>query len=318
MPERPVGQLVELARHAEALGYERIWIPDEGLAGRDCYVTLAAIAAATTRVRIGTGITNAYTRHPGVTAAAIASLDELSGGRAMLGLGAGGGLTLDPLAIERLAPLAAIEDLVTAARHLWAGERVDHAGGTGPFNDARLEFGRADIPIWLAGRGPRIMRLAGQLADGFVLSFVHKELLGRHAQAIRAAAEATGRPRPRLAYVTMIATTETDLRAARESMTFRLVDSPASVKERIGLTEAGTSALRQAIADGGPAAAAPLVRPGWVDPFVIAGTPAECASEIAALMAAAEIDEFQISVNRFGDGADQLAATAALLASLPR
>ena len=111
MPEGPVGKVVDVAVEAERLGFERVWIPDEGLAARECYVSLAAVAAATHRVQVGTGITNAYTRHPGVTASAIATLDELSGGRAALGVGAGGGLTLTPMAIDRVKPLSAMREL---------------------------------------------------------------------------------------------------------------------------------------------------------------------------------------------------------------
>lgn len=100
IPEGPIAGLVEVAVEAERLGFGRCWAYDEGLATRDVYVTLAAIAAATSTIEIGPGITNPYTRHPAQTASAVASLDELSGGRAFLGIGAGGSLTLTPLGID--------------------------------------------------------------------------------------------------------------------------------------------------------------------------------------------------------------------------
>ena len=84
MPEAPVSDLVVLARIAEELGFARVWVYDEGLAMRDVYVTMTAIAAATSKVHVGTGITNPYTRHPSTTAAAIATLHEMTGGRAFL------------------------------------------------------------------------------------------------------------------------------------------------------------------------------------------------------------------------------------------
>ena len=214
MPEGPVEAVVRAAVAAEQLGCRRVWIPDEGLAARECWVTLGAVAAATTSVEVGTGITNAYTRHPGMTAAAVATLDEASNGRAALGIGAGGALTLTALAIERRAPIAAMRELVTTSRALWSGETVDGDGVTGGFRGARLGYGRPDIPVWLAGRGPRVMRLAGELADGFILSFVHKELIGEHVAAIRGAADEHGRPHPRLCYMTILATTERAREAA--------------------------------------------------------------------------------------------------------
>ena len=313
MPEGPVAAVVGAAVAAEELGCSRVWIPDEGLAARECWVTLGAVAAATASVEVGTGITNAYTRHPGVTAAAVATLDEASNGRAALGIGAGGALTLAPLAIERRAPIAAMRELVTASRALWAGETVDGEGVAGGFRRARLGFGRPDIGVWLAGRGPQVMRLAGELADGFILSFVHKELIGEHVAAIRGAAVEHGRPSPRLCYMTILATTDRARDAARAALTFRLVDSPDHVKARIGLDAGTEAAIRRGLSEGGPAAAAGLVRDDWVDAFVISGTVDECRSELAALVAAHGIDEFQVSVNDLHTAAEDLALAAEIV-----
>ncbi len=310
MPEGPVEQVVNAAVAAEALGCRRVWIPDEGLAARECWVTLGAVAAATGSVEVGTGITNAYTRHPGMTAAAVATLDEASGGRAALGIGAGGALTLTALAIERRAPITAMRELVTTSRALWSGGTVDHVGVAGGFHRARLGYGRPDIPIWLAGRGPKVMRLAGELADGFIMSFVHKELIGEHIGAIHGAAAEHGRPRLRLCYMTILATTDRAREAARAALTFRLVDSPDHVKARIGLEPATEAAIRQGLANGGPPAAAHLVLDDWVDAFVIAGSVDACRSELNALVDAHGIDEFQVSVNDLDTAAEDLALAA--------
>ena len=315
MPEGPVEEVVRASVVAEELGCSRVWIPDEGLAARECWVTLGAVAAATSSVEVGTGITNAYTRHPGMTAAAVATLDEASKGRAALGIGAGGALTLTALAIERRAPITAMRELVTTSRALWSGEIVDGDGVTGGFRTARLGYGRPGIPIWLAGRGPRVMRLAGELADGFILSFVHKELIGEHVAAIRGAAEEHGRPRPRLCYMTILATSDRARETARASLTFRLVDSPDHVKARIGLDADTEAAIRRGLSEGGPAAAAGLVRDDWVDAFVISGTVDECRAELAALVAAHGIDEFQVSVNDLGSAAEDLALAAEIARS---
>ena len=195
MPEAPVERIVELAVEAERLGFRRCWVYDEGLRARDVHVTLAAIATATARIQLGPGITNPHTRHPGVTAASVASLDELSDGRAFLGLGAGGALTLDPLDIEPSKPLTAVRETVRACRSLFAGGRVDLDGETVQLSSARLGYARSDIEIWLAGRGPRMMRTAGELADGLNLSYVHKGTLDEVIAAVRSAA--LGRPLPK-------------------------------------------------------------------------------------------------------------------------
>ncbi|MEZ5280851.1 MAG: LLM class flavin-dependent oxidoreductase [Acidimicrobiales bacterium] len=313
MPEGPVGKVVDVAVEAERLGFERVWIPDEGLAARECYVSLAAVAAATHRVQLGTGITNAYTRHPGVTASAIATLDELSGGRAALGVGAGGGLTLTPMAIDRVKPLSAMRELIETCRRLWGGQTVDGPGITGSFADARMGYGRAEIPVWIAGRGPKVIATAGELADGFIMSYVHKDLIDEHVASLATAAEAAAKPRPKICYMTLVASDDRSFASAKQALTFRLVDSPESVKERIGMTPADTAALRSAIAAGGPPAAAHLVKDEWVEQFVIAGSPAQCRAELETLMAAHGIDEFQVSVNDLDAGADTLAAISDLV-----
>ncbi len=310
MPNGPVGEVVDLAVLAEQLGLARCWVYDEGIVTRDVYVTLTAIANRTEGIPLGPGITNPFVRHPGATAAAIASLDELSGGRAFLGIGAGGGLTLDPLAIPRRRPLTAVAEMVATLRRLFAGERVDHDGQAFSFRDAHLSYARPDIEIILAGRGPRMTALGGEIADGFNLSYIHKGLLGPHARTLR---EAAGDRPFRITYSTMIALTDEEVDAARAQLTFRLVDSPQEVKDLIGLTDDRTTALRAALAEGGPRAAAHLVDPEWVTSFVIAGTAAECAAELADLMADNDIDEFQLPVLDIDGAAAFIERTAALL-----
>ena len=200
IPEGPIAEIVDLAVHAERLGFDRVWVYDEGLATRDVYVVMAAIAAATDRIEIGPGITNPYTRHPGQTAAAIASLDELSGGRAFLGIGAGGSLTLDPLGIGRSRPLSAVRETIGVARALFEGGPVDHEGRTTTLRSASLSYGRSDTEIWVAGRGPKMLAMGGELADGVMLDFIHKPDLGDAVELVRSGGPA------RICYSTTIVT----------------------------------------------------------------------------------------------------------------
>jgi 5,10-methylenetetrahydromethanopterin reductase len=312
MPEAPVADVVELAVLAERLGLARCWVYDEGLTTRDVYVTLTAIAARTEHIRMGPGITNPFVRHPGATATAIASLDEFSGGRAFLGLGAGGALTLTPLGIERHRPLTAVADTVRTLRALFAGERVDHDGEVFSFSSAKLDYARPDIEIILAGRGPRMTALGGAVADGFILSYIHKDLLGRHAEALR---NAHGESPFQLIYSTMVATTDEQYEDARAQLTYRLVDSPPEVKELIGMSDADVAKIRSGLAEGGPSRAAKHVHPDWVSSFVISGTIDECTTEMADLMTANGIDEFMLPVLEIEGAATFIERAAALFNS---
>ena len=308
MPHGPVADLVGLARIAENLGCCRCWVYDEGLATRDVYVAMTAVALATSTIRVGTGITNPYSRHPGTTASAIATVDELSGQRAFVGIGAGGGMTLGPMGIERRRPVAAVEAMVGALRGLYAGEEVDVESEGFGFRSARLDYGRADTEIFLAGRGPRMTDLGGRLADGFVLSWVHRALLDDHVAALRVAAKVHGR-RFTIVWSTMLVTTDADLWMARESLSFRLPDSPVAVKEMIGMTEDDTRAIRDALRHGVPPAAAHLVREEWVPHFVLMGSPEAVADEMLSTMARCGIDEFQLPSLSAAAGVEAAAAS---------
>ena len=292
MPHGSVERAVELARLAESLGYERCWVYDEGLAASDVYVAMTAIALSTESLMVGPGITNPYTRHAGATASAIATLDEVSGGRAFLGIGAGGSLTLDPLAITRRRPLTAVRETIDACRRLFAGETVSIEGSHVRLSGASLLNVRAATEIWLAGRGPRMLELGGAACDGVLVDFIYKPHLGPAIERIRGAGRAAGND-PRIAYSTMLVTDDDTMAAVKPHLTYRLVDSPAEVQEAIGLTESSAAEIRAALADG-LEAAAEHVRDEWALPFVIAGSPSECGRELQSLAAQHGIESFVV------------------------
>jgi 5,10-methylenetetrahydromethanopterin reductase len=309
IPEGSIAHTVELARHAEELGYARCWVYDEGLASHDVHVVMAAIAAATSRIEIGTGITNAYTRHPAQTIAAIASLDELSGGRAFLGLGAGGSLTLNPLGLERSAPLATLREMVAAARGLFAGERMDLDGAAFTLRGATIPRGRADTEIWFAGRGDKMLRLGGEICDGVMLDFIHRPSLADYVARARSA-----RTDVRICYSTTIVTEPSHLEAVRPHLTYRLVDSPPAVRAELGIGDDDVAAIAAAMGQGLHAAGA-LVRDEWAEPFVIGGTPDGCAGELRRIVEAYDIEEFLLPVYEMADEHGYLEQVAAVLAA---
>ena len=292
MPHGSVGRAVELARLAESLGYERCWVYDEGLAASDVYVAMTAIALAAESLTIGPGITNPYTRHAGATASAIATLDEVSGGRAFLGIGAGGSLTLDPLSLPRERPLTAVRETIDACRRLFAGETVSVEGTHVRLSEASLLNVRAGTEIWLAGRGPRMLELGGAACDGVLVDFIYKPHLGPAIERIRGAGRAAGND-PRIAYSTMLVTDDDTMATLKPHMTYRLVDSPPEVREALGLTDADAALIRAALA-GGLEAAAEHVRDEWALPFVIAGSPRECSQELQSLAERHGIESFVV------------------------
>ncbi len=313
MPVGEPAQIAEMAALAENLGYRRIWVADEGIAGRDVYISLAAVAQATHTAAIGPGITNPFLRHPAITASAIATLDELSNGRAFCGLGAGGGLSLGPLAVPRHKPVRSVAEMIDAMRALWADEIVNHEGVTLNLRNARLANPPAknikarNIEIHLAARGPQMVKLASQKADGFYISYIHKDFLGNLITQLRS------HKNLHLSYSTRIVTNDDDWHAARRDMTFRIPDSPPEVHDAINITPTQIDAIRTALSQGGPDAATPLMKDDWVAPFVIAGTPDECRTELAQIVATHKIDDFVLNVAELNTAPDQLHKTSQII-----
>jgi len=307
MAKAPIGEIVELAVLAERMGYDRCWLFDEGVMTRDVFVTLTAIAERTSTIKIGPGITNPYVRHPGSTAAAIASIDELSNGRAFIGVGAGGVLALGPLAVERTRPLQVMADAVNAIRRLFAGDTVTMTSETFALNNARLGYARPDIEIIMAGRGPRMTNLGGRISDGFYLSYPYLPGLDDQVKMILDAAAGEER---HIAWSTGIARDEHELQQMRAQLTFRLVDSPPVVCEALGISDDQLNALRSALANGGPPSAAHLVQEEWLDSFGVVGDTETCRQTISETASQCGVTDFIVPVHDL-DRAEELITACA-------
>jgi len=224
IPMMPMREVLDTVRAAEDLGYDYCLLADEGFMP-DVYVCLGAAAQQTSRIHLGP-VTNGYTRHPAVTAAALASLNELSGGRALATLVAGGSMVLHPMGIPREAPLAVVRDTVEVMRRLWSGEAVTWQGQRHRLDSARLSAGPQTIPVWLAVRGDKLLELAGRVAEG-VMVMVKSDLENALGIVERGAAGRT-QPPQRL-YLDRMAFTPEMLAEAAYTYTYAVMDSPASI-----------------------------------------------------------------------------------------
>jgi 5,10-methylenetetrahydromethanopterin reductase len=165
LPQEPVDATASLAAEAEALGFGGVWVADSHDVFRDAFVALALCADRTRTIRLATGVSNPVTRHPAALAGAIATIDELSDGRAVLGLGVGESAVRN----AGLAPasLAGLERAV--------GEIRDRVPG---------------VPIVVAASGPKALALAGRIADGVLVQ------IGARPELVRWALERIREPRP--------------------------------------------------------------------------------------------------------------------------
>ncbi len=150
------------------LGYDNFFVGDERL-NHNAYSLLALAAHNSERIGLGTGVTNPYTRHPAMTAAAMATLDTISDGRAHLGLGGGSGIGLDPLGYDQDDPVGTLRDAIKIINGLLDGESVTLDRPEFSVDDADLDITPdSDVPVYVAGRGPSILGLGGFRGDGVI------------------------------------------------------------------------------------------------------------------------------------------------------
>jgi 5,10-methylenetetrahydromethanopterin reductase len=281
--EHPMPELAARAREYEALGYTDVWVPDERLL-RNVYVSLATIASATTRIGLGPAVTNPYTRHPAHTAAAIATIDELSGGRATLAFGAGGGL--DAYGIKRANPVQTLREAVQISQLLTRGETASYRGEVFSLGATQLDFTPVrPVPVYLAARGPKILQLAGEVADGAILGgFAQPDGLRYAMDMVDRGIERAGRDPGDVDVMSWLyVSVDDDPAAARTAVSKMVLASLITsrpILDRIGIEL--PSALRDRLDAQGwrypretPEEAAALLPDHIVDAFALHGTPAQ-------------------------------------------
>jgi F420-dependent oxidoreductase-like protein len=162
--------LVALAREAEDLGYDSIWCSE--VYTYDTFTTLTHIAANTERIKLGTNIAQIYARTPALLATTAASLDQLSGGRFILGLGASGPQVIEGWhGVPYDRPVTRTREIVDICRMIWSGERVSYHGKVFTLDKGLklLNTGhRPDIPVYVASLGPKNVEMTAEIAEGWL------------------------------------------------------------------------------------------------------------------------------------------------------
>ncbi|MGH3032750.1 MAG: LLM class flavin-dependent oxidoreductase, partial [Gaiellaceae bacterium] len=292
--EGSLEELVAIAREAERLGYRTVWVNDDRLQ-KDVFTVLAAVGLATDRIGLGPGVTNPYSRHPALIATAIATLDELSDGRAVLGLGAGG-TNHRMLGIAREAPAAALREAIDLIRRLLAGGEVTLTGRVVRAQEAKLDFKplRADVPIAIGARGPRMLELAGEVADQVIVGNVATGEGWSYAlERVDAGAERAGRRLGDLRLTAWLYCCVTDaVQRARDAV--RPMVATSLVTSRPVLHELGIvmpkefaeamDGMAWSLSREAVTRAAPAVPDEVVGRFALAGTPRECRARLAELL----------------------------------
>ncbi|WP_422578969.1 5,10-methylenetetrahydromethanopterin reductase [Methanothrix sp.] len=273
-----------MAKLAEDAGFKNIWITDH-YNNRDVWTTLAVLSLLTNKIQLGTGVTNPYTRNAAITASSIASINELSGGRAILGIGPGDKATFDKMGIDWDKPLSKVRETVLAIRAFLAKEQVSQAG----FKGAQMSFTSSKIPIYIGAQGPKMLELAGAISDGVLINASHPDDFKFAVPMIRAGAEKAGRKPEDVqvcAYASFSADKDTAkaVNASKIVVAFIVAGSPENVLERHGIGMDEARAISEAISRFDFKAAMDAVTTKMTEAFSISGAPADCRARIDELL----------------------------------
>jgi len=284
-PEHPVAQLTDFAVSAESEGFDAVFASHH-YNNRDQFMALGSMAQATETVRLGPGIANPYETHPVTLASRVATLSEMSDGRAIFGVGPGDKSTIRNLGFDHDDALRRVLETFKTAQKLWAGERVDH-DGTFRSDDAGLNYEVDEIPAYVGAQGPHMTKMAAKHADGALYNGSHpKDLAWAREQVDSMLDDRVADSEFDLAAYASVSVAE-DAAAAREAarppVAFVAGGSPPPVLDRHGIDREVASDISDAISAGAFEEAFGLVTEPMLDAFCIAGTPEDVVERTEAL-----------------------------------
>ncbi len=303
--DRPSLELADLAVAAEEAGFAEMWWADHYNA-RELATVLTLSVIRTSRIRIGTGVTSVLLRHPAVLASLYASLAELSDGRVIAGLGPGGWEVSAELNVTTSSPLGATREATVMLQQLLSGGVVEASQGRHfPAHKAALRFSPpVRVPIYLAGRGPRMLELAGELADGVITHGLAPSYLSLVRERRQVGAERAGRAAEscEIALWVEVALGERPQALARLRLRSVLMVGGGydeGLIPKYGLDPEQVMKVRMAVRAGDPAGAISLITDEMVEAFNLGG-PADWLVEKLKNLEELGVDSVMLSL---GEGA---------------
>jgi F420-dependent oxidoreductase-like protein len=276
---------------ADAVGIDTAWVPEAW--GRDCFTILALFAQATQRIKLGTAIVNTYSRTPAALAQHFATLDEVSNGRMIIGLGTSGHRVIEHWHGVPFQPsLTRLREYVEIIRMIMAGEPLNYSGKVFNLNRGfRLRFQpvRSSIPIFIASLTPKSVAQTARIADGWMPVLIPLEQLGAQVDAFRQQVQAAGRdPQSVTVRSPGTVTVSDDVEKVRmenkSHVAFYVTNMGDYYREqltRLGYADA-VQTIRQAWADGGRASGTAAVPDALVDSLHFVGSVEACLDRLNA------------------------------------
>ena len=282
-------QVADWVAAGEAAGFDFAWFPDHYFL-REVYGVQTLAAEKTSRIKLATGVTSPYLRHPALLASATATLNEISGGRAILGIGAGGFEFAAQLGIHWKRPLTGVRESVEIIRGLLEGEEVTFEGKEFSVQGARLPFGkRFDIPIYYAARGTKMLELSGKSGDGVITHGVSRTFADHASDVLTQSARQVGRDIRDidLAIQCHILPTDDPEATIDQLKPGNLMmaggEYSLDLVPHYGLTLEDVNPLREAVRSGDQDRAIGLMTEKHVRAFAVVGRPEECVEQIRGM-----------------------------------
>jgi 5,10-methylenetetrahydromethanopterin reductase len=288
VPYMRLEKMVALARQAERDNFQQIWICDH-YHNRYVHSVLARLAMETKKVMLGPGVTNPYLIHPAVTAAAVATLNEMSRGRALLGFSAGDPIFLETVGIRQRLPITAVREAIHIIRGLLRGERVSFEGKCFSCRGAMLRFKPLnDVPIYVGGRRRRMLELAGSVADGALINASDLDDIRECMGYIKNGLRMGRRGRRNFDFVAYLAVSiDTDgeraRKAARGVVAFISSSAPPESLSRHNISTSEVDRVRRYLRAGEIAKAREAVTESMIDEFAVCGEVGELVSRVDEL-----------------------------------
>ena len=289
VPEDPVKEIVSRAKLADENRFDNVWITDH-YNNRNVYIVLSRIAEETDQITLGPGVTNPYTVNPAETASAIATLDNISGGRAVLGIGPGDKTTLNSLGIEWDKPLTRTRESIEVIEKLLAGEEVRCENmDKHDLRRAKLNFDfEGNIPIYIGAQGPNMLKMSGGVGDGVLINASHPDDFHFAVDQIKKGieeAERTIQDVDITAYTSFSVAEQTE--KAKEAVIPPVAFITASVNEKIlerhEISFEKAREVQENLDSGDFGEAFGSVTDQMIESFALYGTPEECIERIEEL-----------------------------------
>lgn len=288
VPYLKLDTLVALAKLVERDGFEQIWVCDH-YHNRYVHSVLAQLALETRRVKLGPGVTNPYLIHPSMTAAAVATLNEISNGRAILGISSGDPVFLSTVGVEQRRPVTAVREAVYIIKELLAGRQINFTGKCFSCRGARLRFKPVNkIPIYVGGRRQRMLELAGSIADGALINASHLEDIEKCVGYIKKGLWARKRKPKNFDFVAYLVVSvdedeEKARKAARGVVAFVASSAPLESLEHHGIKQEKVELVRHFLRAGEIKKAREAVTDQMLDEFSVCGPIEKLSSHIEEL-----------------------------------